>query len=174
LNVAAMNEPGLRFISAIHGKPGIIGSLLNRSYASLVEAEPVAWAPEKARWEAADRAVFDYPDTIGACTFLSRRGDEVVGFFSFDPRPRPAYGVIGHNCILPEYRRRGYGRQQINEILRRMAGLGIKRAEVSTAGHPFFLPARRMYAACGFTEVRRAPRDGDLGQVLIYYEKSIG
>lgn len=169
-----MTEPVLRFISALEGEPGIIASLLNRSYALLLAMEPEVWGPEKAAWEEADRAVFDNPGAIGACTFLTRRGAGIVGFFSFDPRPRPAYGVIGHNCILPECQNRGYGRAQVNEILRRMAGLGIKRAEVSTGDHPFFLPARRMYAACGFTEVRRAPQDRDPGQTLIYYEKSIG
>ena len=169
-----MGEPNLRFISALGGKPGIIASLLSRSYALLIEAEPEVWQSDKARWEVADRAIFDNPDTIGACTFLSRRGSEIVGFFSFDPRQRPVYGVIGHNCILPEYRNRGFGRQQVNEILRRMAGLEIKRAEVSTGYHPFFFPARRMYAACGFTETRRTPLDRGPGQTLIYYEKNIG
>ena len=168
-----MNESNLKFTSALDGAPGVIARLLNESYAALVESEPEVWAREKAEWKAADRSVFENPGTVGACTFLSRLGADIVGFFSFDPRPRPSYGVIGHNCILPEYRNRGFGKQQIHEILRRMAGIEIMRAEVSTVDHPFFLPARRMYASCGFTEVTRTPWGRDPGRGVILYEKNL-
>jgi GNAT superfamily N-acetyltransferase len=164
----------LRYTSPFEREPGIIVWLLNDSYAELVEAQPELWEPEKENWEETDRNVFENPGTIGACTFLSWCGTDVVGFFSFDPRPRPAYGVIGHNCILPEYRNQGFGKRQIGEILRKFRQIGIRQARVSTNDHPFFVPAQRMYIACGFVEVKRVPWDRDQKQNMIHYEMEIG
>ncbi|NIA14643.1 MAG: GNAT family N-acetyltransferase [Nitrospiraceae bacterium] len=148
--------------------------MLNQSYAELVEAEPELWGAEKDAWSESDRDVFDHPETIGACTFLSWCGADVVGFFSFDPRPRPAYGVIGHNCVLPEFRGQGFGKNQIREIIRRFREMEIKQARVSTNDHPFFVPAQRMYTACGFREIRRVPWGRDPKQNMIHYEMAIG
>lgn len=164
----------LIYTSPFEVEPGIIARLLYESYAELVEAEPEAWEGEKANWEEADRNVFGNPDTIGACTFLSWYERNVVGFFSFDPRQAPAYGVIGHNCILPEYGRRGFGKEQVREILRRFRQRGIKQARVFTNDHPFFLPAQRMYMACGFVEVGRTPWDCEARRHIIHFEKQLG
>ena len=164
----------LIFTSSFEAKPGIIARLLNQSYAELFKAQPEVWGPEKANWEDADRNVFENPGTIGACTFLSWRETDIVGFFSFDPRPQPVYGVIGHNCILPEYRNQGFGKQQIREVLRKFRQIGIRQARVSTNDHSFFVPAQRMYIACGFVEVERAPWNRDTNQNIIHYEINIG
>ena len=67
---------------------GIIDWLLNQSYAEIIETEPDFWKPEKENWRQTDCSVFENPDTIGACTFLSWYKTDVVGFFSFDPRPQ--------------------------------------------------------------------------------------
>jgi GNAT superfamily N-acetyltransferase len=64
-------------------------------------------------------------------------------------------GIIGYNCILPEYQRKGYGRQQILEIIKRLSLRGVVRAVVSTSEHPFYEPARKMYLSCGFSEFER-------------------
>ena len=164
----------LRFTSPFEREPGVVASLLKQSYVELVKSEPKNWQPEIEKWEQADRSVFGSPKTVGACTFLSWAEAELAGFFCFDPRPRPAYGVIGHNCILPEFRRRGFGKQQINEILRRFKDRAIKMAKVSTNDHPFFVPAQRMYTACGFREVKRVPWERDPKQSMIHYEMEIG
>jgi GNAT superfamily N-acetyltransferase len=163
----------LTFTSPFRAKAGIIAWLLNQSYAELVEAQPEIWKPEKANWEESDQDVFENPDTIGSCTFLSWYGRNLVGFFSFDPRNGPAYGIIGHNCILPEYRNQGFGKQQITEVLRKFRERSIRQARVSTSDHPFFLPARWMYIACGFTEVKRVPWVRDPSQNIIHYEKEL-
>jgi GNAT superfamily N-acetyltransferase len=164
----------LTFTSPFKAKPGIIAWLLNQSYALLVETEPEIWGLEKANWEESDKSVFENPDTIGACTFLSWYGKSIIGFFSFDPRPRPAYGVIGHNCILPEYQGQGFGKQQIGEVLRKLGQNSIRQARVSTNDHSFFIPAQRMYVACGFVEVERVPWDRYPGQNMIHYVKGLG
>ncbi|MGE5296039.1 MAG: GNAT family N-acetyltransferase, partial [Solirubrobacterales bacterium] len=72
-----------------------------------------------------------------------------------------------------EHRGRGYGRKQIEEVLRRFRGMGIRTTRVTTCDHPFFSPARRMYLACGFGEVRRIVSDRDPGRTVIEYEKQI-
>jgi hypothetical protein len=62
---------------------------------------------------------------------------------------------------------------QIQEILRRFREMAIKKAKVSTNDLPFFIPAQRMYIACGFREVRRIPWPRDPKQRMIEYEKEI-
>jgi GNAT superfamily N-acetyltransferase len=164
----------LKYTSPFNCNRGIVAKLLKKSYSKLVETEPDSWAAEKDNWDQFDHDVFDNPKTIGACTFLSWIDSDLVGLFSYDSRARPAYGLIGHNCILPEYRNRGFGKQQIYETLGKFKKIGIKQARVSTNDHPFFIPAQRMYTACGFIEVKRVPWDRDHKQKIIHYEMDIG
>lgn len=168
------DEIELIYTSPFEAGPGVIARLLNESYAELVEAEPDTWEAEKANWKESDGKVFENPDTIGACTFLSWHEKSLVGFFSFDPRGAPAHGVIGHNCILPLYRNHGLGKQQVREILSRFRQRGIRQAQVSTNDHPFFLAAQRMYIACGFVEVGRTQWDRDQRRNIIHFEARLG
>jgi GNAT superfamily N-acetyltransferase len=163
----------LKYTTPFEREPGTLALLLRQSYADLLETEPEFWRPEIENWEQFDREVFQNPDTVGACTFLSWWGSEVVGFFSFDPRGRPALGIIGHNCILPGFRRRGLGKKQIYEIIRRFRQMGIRRALVTTNDHPFFIPARRMYLSCGFQEVAREPWTRNTQQNIVRYEMEL-
>ncbi len=164
----------LRFTSPFEREPGVVAWLLKQSYAELVASDPEHFESELENWEESDRNIFENPHTVGACTFLSWANMDLVGFLCFDPRSRPAYGVIGHNCILPPFRGQGFGKQQINEIIRRFRKAGIKQAKVSTNDHPFFVPAQHMYTACGFREVKRIPWDRDARQNMIHYEMDIG
>ena len=163
----------LRYTHPSECEAGTLLRLLERSYAPLVESEPEIWAQEQKNWKASDRAVFEDPETVGACTFLSWLGKDLVGFFSLDPRPQPI-GLVDHNCILPSFRRRGFGSQQIMELLRRLRSMEIREARASTLDHPFFVPAQRMYVRCGFREVRRNSWDRDDRRNLICYAKTIG
>ncbi len=160
----------LRFTRPRVQQRGLIASMLKRSYADLVEADQEHCAPEVAKWEQFDREVFEHPETVGACVFLSWSGDQIVGFASYDPRQRPEFGIVGHNCVLPEFRGNGFGKQQIQEIVRRFRAMGIRLARVSTNDSPFFTTAQRMYTACGFQETGRGPWEGDPSQNLIEYE----
>ncbi len=153
-------------------RPGTLSALLEASYADLLTRDP-RWESERANWDAYDYEVFAHPETVGACLFLSWHRGRIAGFGSWDPRQRPEYGIVGHNCILPEFRGKGLGTQQIQEILRRFRMLGIKTAKVLTHDHPFFVSAQKMYAACGFREVRRTPWGRDPSQKVIEYEKEI-
>ena len=163
----------LEFISPQGQEPGLIASLLTRSYGDILASEPTLWGPEQVGWERYDREVFRQPETVGACIFLSRWQHEIVGFASWDPRGQPRYGVVGHNCVLPAYRGRGCGKQQIQEVLRRLRAMGMRKARVTTNDHPFFIPAQRMYVSCGFQAVGRVPWESDPRQMLIKYEREI-
>jgi len=150
-------------------KPGIVESLLEQSYAELLASDAKLWEPERVNWKQYDLDVFNEPETIGASIFFSRMNGRLVGFASWDPRQWPRKGIIGHNCVLPEFRGRGFGKEQIREILRQFSEMGFEKAMVLTCDHPFFVPAQRMYEACGFSEIRRWPWERAPGLILIEY-----
>ena len=163
----------LRFTRPRVQQRGLIASMLKRSYADLVELDQQHWGPEVPKWEEFDREIFEHPDTVGTCVFLTWSGDRLVGFASYDPRQQPEFGIVGHNCVLPEFRGNGFGKQQIQEIVRRFRAMGIRLAQISTSENPFFTPAQRMYTACGFRETGRRPWDGDASQNVIEYEMKL-
>jgi len=73
---------------------------------------------------------------------------------AYDPRPFPE-AIVGQNCIVPEYRGKGFGRLQLRHLLAMLKSKGFEKATVTTTDNPFFEPAQRMYQACGFAEVKR-------------------
>jgi GNAT superfamily N-acetyltransferase len=161
----------VRFAALNSEKPGVLVLLLERVYAPLLDRDPQVWSPQRLQWQKFDAAAFGHLDTIGSCTFLTRHGEHLVGFASYDPRQRPDVGIIGHNCVVPQFQRQGIGKAQIHETLRRLRAMGIRRARVATLDLPFFTPARRMYMACGFTETGRTPWDCDPTTVVVEYER---
>jgi GNAT superfamily N-acetyltransferase len=164
----------IRFASPLEYKRGIIADLLKKSYRELVLSNSKVWKQEEIKWNEFDEDIFQYPDSVGNSVFLTLLEKRIVGFGSYDPSQRPECGIAGHNCILPGYRGKGYGKQQLSEILRRMQLTGIKIAKASTNSHPFFIPAQRMYVSSGFIEVGRRPWNVDPSQDIIEYEKVIG
>ena len=163
----------LTFTPITEHKRGTLASLLTQSYAAMRAVDPGFWKEESPKWDCVDREAFDNPDTIGKCTFVTCLDGQVIGFGSFDPRQAPEVGVVGHNCILLEFRGRGFGKAQVQEIVQRLAERGIRKAAVSTADHPFFIPAQRMYTACGFRETRRHVPDPERGLRVIEYEMEL-
>jgi GNAT superfamily N-acetyltransferase len=149
-------NPQLRFDALERSRPGIISELLVRSYQELLDLLPEYWRAEAARWAEFDREAFANPGTVGACAFITCIGEQPVGMGSFEPRDALS-GWVGHNCIVPEHRRQGFGRAQLDHIVRLMTRRGIREIRVTTGTQPFFLPARRMYESRGFTEVQRRP-----------------
>ena len=151
--------------------PGDLANIIGRSYAELVEKWPEPWERERRKWLDFDRQAFARPDTVGKCVFVSRLDGEPVGLASYDPRPGPLYGVIGQNCVLPEYRGRGFGKRQILEVLRRLEAGGMRTARVTTSEHPFFLPALGLYRSLGFRETRRLAGGRDPRHRLVELER---
>ena len=135
--------------------PGTIFSLLRDSYA------PIWNERLEANFRRADRETFANPDTIGLYSFITCLDDEPIGFACYDPRPGPDLAIIGHNCILPRFQRQGFGSQQLAEIIRRLRERGFRKVTVTTSDHPFFVPAQKMYSACGFRELRRFGQQPD-------------
>ncbi|HEX2908368.1 MAG TPA: GNAT family N-acetyltransferase [Phototrophicaceae bacterium] len=154
--------------------PGQLFSLLYRSYADYLKADPGRQAAWPADWKQYDQDVFAYPDTVGKCGFVTWLDNQIIGFASWDPRQFPALGIIGHNCIVPEFRGNTFGKQQIAEILHRFQIAGFQVAQVTTNAHPFFVPAQRMYQACGFREVNRRIIPADPPYPVIDYELALG
>jgi GNAT superfamily N-acetyltransferase len=151
-------------------KPGIVVSLLSQSYAPYLALDPQAAQAWPADWATYDQDVFRFPDTVGACGFITCLDGQAIGFASWDPSAFPAYGVIGHNCILPACQGNGYGTAQIRRVLDILRARGFRQARVTTGDHPFFRPAQRMYEACGFREVGRGFRDPRVMLCMIDYE----
>lgn len=163
----------LKFTPPQVQKPGTIAAILKSCYAGLVSSDPDLWGNETEGWKRFDTDVYEEPAAIVDSTFLSWLDDKLIGFASYDPRQWPSIGIIGHNCILPEFQGRGMGKKQILEILRRFQKMEFKNAKVSTLDHPFFVPAQTMYLACGFYESRRIPWEGSPKYRLIEYVKDI-
>jgi len=157
----------LTFRPAVEYEPGAVYAILSECYANLLDA---ALQDSLRQF---DRQVFAAPDTVGACALVSSVSDEIVGFVSHGPRQGPDIGLIGQNGVLPAFQRRGYGTQQILEIIRRFTVRGFTRARVSTSEHPFFAPALRMYEKCGFRETGRVPNDRWGPYAIVYYEKQL-
>jgi GNAT superfamily N-acetyltransferase len=80
--------------------------------------------------------------------------DSPVGYFSWDDRQYPV-GIIGQNCILLIHQGQGYGRKQIEFVIKIFQDSKFKQTNVVTGDHEFFIPAQKMYASCGFQEHRR-------------------
>jgi GNAT superfamily N-acetyltransferase len=149
---------------------GVLASLLERSYAELLASGKEYWQRESEKWNAFDREAFA-SSKIGNCIFLSWSGDQLVGFGSFDPRGAPQFCSVGHHCILPEYQGRGFGRAQLNEILRCVAGFSPREIRVSTLDHVFFAPARRLYERAGFRVVAQHPFASDTSLLVLQWAK---
>jgi RimJ/RimL family protein N-acetyltransferase len=161
----------IAFIPILECEAGSVASLLVRSYAELL-ADP-HWRSEQEKFSRFDREVFENPFSIGRCAFATRLGEATIGFASYDPRQEPELGIVGHNCILPEFRGKGYGGEQTLEVLRRLRRITIRKAVVTTSEHPFFRSAQRMYLSCGFAEKRRVVGGLDPRYGVIEYELNL-
>ena len=131
-------------------KEGIIFDLLKGCYMEFNHIKPEYLED----WKKYDYEIHKNSDTVGACGFVTYLEDIIIGFASWDPREYPI-GIIGHNCILAQYRGNGYGNCQIYEIIKRLKQLGFQKVLVSTMDHEFFEAAQKMYLSCGFSEKRK-------------------
>ncbi len=143
----------IEFCSPSKIGPGKIAILLRKSYEALSKRQGFDWEMFARAFDEFDQQIFSN-EGVMKCTFVTVVDGVPIGVGSFDPRGKPEYGDIGHNCIIPEYQGRGYGQQQIREILLRIKEGGIRKARVSTSLDPFFSSARKMYEQCGFIQTR--------------------
>jgi len=160
----------INFISTEGFERGIIYRLLTESYANLLDQKPAFKADYIASWKKADEDTFDHPETIGKSTLISTYQDAPIGFISWDPRKVPDLGIIGQNCILPDWRGYGFGKQQIEMVINIFKSQYTASIQVTTDNHPFFIPAQRTYKSCGFREIGRSYSTSYGGIELVYYE----
>lgn len=160
----------IEFKSAIEFERGTIYNLLCEGYAALLEVKPGFVDEYKMSWKKADDDIFDCPDTIGRCILISTINEEPIGLVSWDPRKVPDEGMVGQNCILPSWRGKGYGKQQIRKVMEIFKSQGTRVIKVITDNHPFFIPARKTYLSCGFRETGRSYGDLYGGLELIHFE----
>ena len=146
---------------------GLIYELLCESYARLLEANPDYKHEFEANWQTTDDNLFDDTDSSGNVAISTLAG-EPIGFVSWFLEGANV-GSIGHNCIAPLHRGKGYGKEQVQMALDELSS-EVLIVKVTTANHPFFQPARRMYLACGFSEVGRSRADSYGGLELVHYE----
>lgn len=130
-------------------RPGDIQRLLKESYQDLIAYFPFEKDNFYNQWEKEDNDAFKNIDTIGQNLLFTCVNDLPVGYFSWDIRNGPL-GVIGQNCILPDYQNRGYGTKQIEQIISIFREYNFTEISVTTGGHMFFRPAQTMYGKCGF------------------------
>ena len=125
------------------------------------------WAAEhREEWEAFDDFFFDNHAIAEKYGFVTTIDGEPVGFVTWDPRHRPEYEEIGHNCILARHKRRGYGTLQLNEAVRRIRLDRSERIVVTT--NASLVPARKMYERVGFRKTGERPSPAFPGTLLDY------
>lgn len=152
------------------GGEGTVADLLRRAYAQLRELDQSLFKAWSLDWDEYDAEIHRNPETVGKCGWLQAVDGELCGMVSWDPRKHPE-AQIGHNCIVPEYRQRGLGKAQLQRSVERLRTQGFTRLFVETNDHWLFVPARRMYEACGFQYVET--REGHVFPFVVY-EKLMG
>ena len=157
----------IKFKTIENFKPGLIQSLLKKSYAGFIDCFPNDKEKFYKQWEQEDCDAFNNPQTIGKYLFFVCLNDLPVGFCSWDDRQSPV-GIIGQNCVLPQYQRQGYGRKQIELIIKMFTDKKFKEIRVITGEHEFFIPAQRIYKKLGFKERQRI--NGNLFNRVEFYK----
>lgn len=150
-------------------RPGIIEQILKTCYNELVEFFPYEKQRFFSQWEKEDIEAFSNLETIGRHILFSCLDNIPIGYFSWDDRQYPL-GIVGQNCILPNHQGLGYGRKQIEMIIKIFQSKKFKEIKAVTGDHVFFKSAQEMYFNCGFHEQKKIK--GDLFN-LIEFSKQI-
>lgn len=100
-------------------------------------------------WVEYDDFFYEHLDFTNDCGFIMVVDGDPIEHLSWDPRNLPEYVIIGHNCILTEYKGQGYGRILLEEAVNRIKKYkGIKKIIVTT--NDKLIPAQRNYESAGF------------------------
>ncbi len=103
-------------------------------------------------WKEYDHFFYENLDSIAdKYAFVTVVDGIAVGHITWDPRNRPDSVSIGHNCILSEWKGRGYGKIQLMEAVRRIKEYNVKKIIVTT--NEMMLPAQKNYESVGFIKV---------------------
>ncbi len=114
---------------------------------------PAYAAHFEADWQAFDDFFYDNPSIADKYGFVTVLDGEPIGLVSWDPRNRPDYAIMGHNCIAAACKGRGYGAAQMKEAVSRIRRDGFAKIVVTTNSD--LTPAQRTYESAGFHLERR-------------------
>lgn len=105
-------------------------------------------------WKEFEDFFFDNLEIADKYGFITVLNGEPIGHISWDPRNRPKYVEIGHNCIATKYKGKGYGRKQLIEAVRRIRQYdNLQKIIVTT--NELLVPAQKNYERVGFELVQR-------------------
>lgn len=128
---------------------GTLYQLLVDAY-SFDERCDICWDSD---WKEFDNFFFDNLEIADRYGFITTLKDEPIGHISWDPRNKPKYVEIGHNCISSKYKGNGYGKRQLLEAIDRIRQYdGLKKIIVGTNSN---LIASRNYESVGFKLCQR-------------------
>ena len=99
-------------------------------------------------WKKADAFFYENLHIADECGFITTLDHTAIGFICWDPRNIPKYIEIGHNCIVSEYKGKGYGKRQLQEAVKRISSKNVRKIVVTTDERLF--PAQKNYERAGF------------------------
>lgn len=103
-------------------------------------------------WKEYDDFFYSNLDSIAdKYGFITVVDGVIVGHISWDPRNQPDYVTIGHNCIITDFKGRGYGKIQLQEAIRRIKEYNVEKIVVTT--NEITLSAQRNYESVGFVKI---------------------
>ena len=120
-------------------------------------------------WEDADRFIYTHPQIAHQCGFVTVLEQKPIGFLCWDNRKMPELVELGHNCIIPGFQGKQYGKAQLLEAVNRLQRLHIKKITVTTNRQ--LIAAQKNYENVGFrlTGSRRADHLPEYAQELMEY-----
>lgn len=148
---------------------GIMYELLKDSYSFEPRYEK-DWGNE---WKKADDFFYNNLNIADECGFITTLNDKPIGFICWDPRNNPKYTEIGHNCIIKNYKRKGYGKKQLQEAIIRIKEKKPQKIIVTT--NEGLIPAQKNYESVGFKFVnyRKNPWNKEYVGRLMDYELTV-
>lgn len=119
-------------------------------------------------WKEYDDFFYDHSDIAENYGFITVLDGIPIGHLSWDPRNKPEYAIIGHNCILTKYKGNGYGKKQLEEALRRIKAEHFKKIVVTT--NEITVSAQKNYESVGMKRVatRMNPETPFAGNYIDY------
>ena len=106
------------------------------------------------QWKEFDDFFYDNPHIAESCGFMTVSDGVPIGFVSWNPTNLPVSVEIGHNCIATEHKGNGYGKQQMQEAVRRILTRNPERIVVTT--NEILVPAQHSYESAGFQLVSKS------------------
>jgi hypothetical protein len=90
-------------------------------------------------------------DIADKCGFITVLDGDPIGHITWDPRNRPDCAIIGHNCIITKFKGKGYGKQQLEEAIKRIKADGFHKVIVTT--NEITYAAQKNYESVGMKKI---------------------